>query len=46
MDEKKTPAEKQRETAPPDHTLTDQEVEEASGGRRPPASVYHDKPFF
>lgn len=34
------------ETAPQDHTLTDQEVEEASGGKRPPASVYHDKPFF
>ena len=44
MDEKKTAD--REETAPRDHTLTDQEVEEASGGRRPPPSVYHDKPFF
>lgn len=46
MDEKKTPQEKQQETVPQDRTLTDRELEEASGGTRPPASVYHDKPFF
>lgn len=45
MDEKKLhqePEEAEQEPRP----LTDQEVEEASGGRRPPPSVYHDKPFF
>lgn len=44
MDEKKTAD--QEETAPQGRILTDQEIEEASGGKRPPASVYHDKPFF
>lgn len=29
-----------------DKALDDKALEEASGGRRPPASVYHDKPFF
>ena len=44
MDEKKTAD--REETAPQGQALTDQEAEEAAGGKRPPASVYHDKPFF
>lgn len=44
MDEKKTAD--REETAPQGQALTDQETEEASGGKRPPPSVYHDKPFF